>query len=131
MDRMTKKERSAHMAKIKSRRTKPEMLVHGHLKGNHVAHEMWPDLYGHPDARIGVRTLLFVNGCFWHGCEYHFKLPSTNAAFWRAKIRRNRERQDEVVRHLRADGWRVLVAWEHQLKRANMAAFIARLVRKP
>lgn len=119
------------MARIRSKRTKPEMSVHNHLKGNHVAHEMWPDLHGHPDVRVGVRTLVFVNGCFWHGCDTHFKVPRTNAAFWRAKIERNQERQLQVVGRLRRDGWRVLVVWEHDLKRANVRSLVAKLHGKP
>jgi len=56
---------------------------------------------------------VFVNGCFWHGCLRHATKPKNNAAFWRRKLARNRERDKEVFRFLRKAGWRVVRIWEH------------------
>lgn len=125
------------MAAIRSRRTKPEMLVHGLLKGRRIKHKMWPDLPGHPDVEIapgswsgGRRILVFINGCFWHACPEHFRIPKTNRAFWAKKIGRNVVRQNEVVFELtQRQDVRVAVVWEHELKRATLDEAIAGILR--
>ena len=64
------------------------------------------------------RTVIFVNGCFWHGhegCKY-FVLPKTNVEFWSAKIERNRKRDVEEQRQLASMGWHCITIWECQLK---------------
>jgi DNA mismatch endonuclease (patch repair protein) len=63
-----------------------------------------------PSERVAV----FVQGCFWHGCQAHGVSPRTNAAYWNAKIARNRERDDQNSAALAAAGWRVLQIWEHE-----------------
>lgn len=125
-DTMTKKQRSAHMAKIKSKRTKPEMMVHGVLKGRRIRHKMWPDVHGRPDILVygkggGKDVLVFVNGCFWHGCRRHWKCPSTNSEFWQEKIDRNRKRQRGVCRKLRREGYEVAIVWEHDIVKRRIA----------
>lgn len=127
MDRMTKKERSAHMAKIRSKRTKPEMLLHGLMKGNRWQHRMWPRMLGNPDVLIDGHIVVFVNGCFWHACPEHYKRPKTNAAFWRRKAERNVERQEEVAAKLRRRGYSVVVVWEHELKKTTVDAAVDRI----
>jgi DNA mismatch endonuclease (patch repair protein) len=73
-------------------------------------------LPGKPDFVFQkLKTAVFVDGCFWHGCPKHGTKPKTNAAFWRRKIARNRARDVEVGRALRRLGWRVLRIWEHEL----------------
>lgn len=67
------------------------------------------------------RTVIFVNGCFWHGhegCRY-FVLPKTRTDFWQAKIERNRERDLAERLQLRRMGWHVIQVWECQLKPKN------------
>ena len=67
-----------------------------------------------PDVVIRRRRLaIFVDGCFWHGCPEHFKLPKTNTHYWAAKIERNRERDHRVTRALADAGWHVVRIWEH------------------
>lgn len=113
------------MAGIRSKWTGPETLVHGWLKGRRVRHTMHPNLDGHPDVLIhGVDgrpgVIVFINGCFWHGCPEHFRPPKTRTRFWVDKIDRNRQRQREVVRELsrRYEGvCEVAVLWEHDLKK--------------
>jgi len=63
------------------------------------------------------RLVVFVDGCFWHGCAKCFKGPRTRTGYWIAKIdsNRNRDRRNSVA--LRRDGWRVLRVWEHELDR--------------
>jgi DNA mismatch endonuclease (patch repair protein) len=87
-------------------------------------------LPGKPDFVFrGAKLAIFVDGCFWHGCPEHLVWPKTNAAFWRRKITRNRERDREVNRLLRARGWRVLRIWEHELRRSGERRLLARLRR--
>ncbi len=74
-----------------------------------------------------LRLAVFVDGCFWHGCPRHGTRPRGNAAFWRAKFRRNRERDRRDSRNLRRAGWKVLRLWEHALKPKARAALLAKL----
>jgi DNA mismatch endonuclease (patch repair protein) len=62
------------------------------------------------------RVVVFVDGCFWHGCPLHATQPKDNRAFWWNKIRTNRARDRRVHRALRAKGWKVLRIWEHALR---------------
>lgn len=61
----------------------------------------------------GRRLAVFIDGCFWHGCARHRGIPATNAEFWSKKIRGNVERDARQRGALRAAGWTVLAAWEH------------------
>jgi DNA mismatch endonuclease (patch repair protein) len=75
------------------------------------------------------RLVVFVDGCFWHGCPRHGTRPQANAAFWRGKFRRNQSRDRRDTRRLRRAGWRVLRLWEHELKPKAQAALLAKLRR--
>ena len=61
------------------------------------------------------RLALFVDGCFWHGCPRCYRRPTSNQAYWDAKVSRNCRRDREVSRLLRKEGWRVVRIWEHDL----------------
>ena len=83
-----------------------------------------------PDFVFAARRLVvFVDGCFWHGCPRHGTLPKGNARFWREKIARNRERDREVNLELRRRGWRVIRIWEHELRRPAETRMVGRLRR--
>lgn len=60
------------------------------------------------------QVAVFVDGCFWHGCPEHGNTPRTNGEYWRAKLDRNRERDERVDALLAAAGWRVIRIWEHE-----------------
>ena len=75
------------------------------------------------------RLVLFVDGCFWHGCPAHYTRPKARRAFWDAKIAANRARDRRVDRALRASGWRVLHVWEHALKARELGRTLVRLRR--
>lgn len=60
------------------------------------------------------RVVVFVDGCFWHGCPEHATRPKTNEAFWESKLDRNVERDSATTSLLTASGWRVLRIWEHE-----------------
>lgn len=87
-------------------------------------------LFGKPDFLFrAARLAVFVDGCFWHGCPQHCRMPQGNRAFWRQKIGRNRERDRLVSRTLRQQGWRVLRIWEHALARKREKSLVNRLRR--
>lgn len=119
-DKLTPEQRRRCMASIKGKGTKPEMLVRKFLFGRGFRYRLnHPRLPGHPDIVLRkYRTVIFVNGCFWHGhegCKY-FVLPKSNVEFWRKKIERNRTRDVEEQRKLASMGWHCITVWECQLK---------------
>ena len=108
------------MSAIKSKNTKPELLVRKFLFSRGFRYRLnHPRLPGHPDIVLRkYRTVIFVNGCFWHGhqgCKY-FVLPKSNVEFWQNKIERNRVRDVEEQRQLASMGWHCITIWECQLK---------------
>jgi DNA mismatch endonuclease, patch repair protein len=77
-------------------------------------------LPGRPDFVFREkRIVIFVDGCFWHGCPRCRNTPATNAAYWAEKNKRNRKRDRLVTRLLTDGGWRVIRIWEHRLRRPN------------
>jgi DNA mismatch endonuclease (patch repair protein) len=66
------------------------------------------------------RLAIFVDGCFWHGCPQHFRLPATNQKFWSDKIKRNIKRDRQVKRMLIGEGWNVLRIWEHEFNKPKI-----------
>jgi len=80
-------------------------------------------LPGKPDfAFPKAKVVVFVDGCFWHGCPRCYRAPKQNAPYWTAKVARNKERDRRQARELRQKGWRVLRLWEHQLKNGGRTA---------
>ena len=77
-------------------------------------------LLGKPDFIFREKKLaVFIDGDFWHGNPRNFRMPTTNQAYWRQKIERNRLRDKAVNKSLRAKGWRVMRVWESHLKNAE------------
>lgn len=124
-------ERSANMAKVKGKNTKPEMTV------RRVAHALGlrfrlhrRDLAGTPDLVFPKRKIaMFVHGCFWHRHEECSKAstPKTRAAFWQAKFDRNTARDRRTAEALRAAGWTVVTVWECETR--DLAPLIRQLRR--
>lgn len=87
-------------------------------------------LVGRPDfAFRRQRVAVFVDGCFWHGCPKHSKVPASNHAFWQKKLSGNQARDRLVTRRLRKEGWRVVRVWEHDLRKpARVLARIRRVL---
>ncbi len=107
-----------NMGAIKSRNTRPEMLVRRYLFRQGFRYRVNDRrLPGSPDLVLPkYRTVVFVNGCFWHGHDCpKFHLPHTNRSFWQAKIVRNKERDARVASELDAMGWKVIIVWECEL----------------
>lgn len=61
-----------------------------------------------------ARVVVYVDGCFWHGCPVHGTWPKANAAWWREKIQTNRQRDADTDEELRRHGWTVVRLWEHE-----------------
>ena len=122
-------DRSAVMRAVKSRNTSPELAVRALLRPIAPGYRLHRgDLPGKPDvAYISRKLAIFVHGCFWHGhdCARGARAPKTNAAYWRAKIARNRARDLKTLAAYEAMGWRALVVHECELK--DKAALSARL----
>lgn len=73
-------------------------------------------LQGRPDFTFRTeRVIVFVDGCFWHGCPKHLRMPASNRAYWEKKIAANRARDRLNTKQLRRAGWKVIRVWEHEL----------------
>lgn len=120
MDKMTKEQRHKCMASIKGKNTKPELVVRNYLFSRGFRYRInHPRLPGHPDIVLRkYRTVIFINGCFWHGHEGHecFRPPKSNIEFWTSKIQRNKERDRAEQQQLAKMGWHSITIWECQLK---------------
>lgn len=119
-DIKTPEQRSYNMAAIKGKNTKPETIVRKYLFSEGFRYRKNDKRYpGTPDVVLPkYKTMIFVNGCFWHGhegCKY-FVWPKNNEGFWRKKITANIERDRRDFSQLEALGWNVIVIWECQLK---------------
>jgi len=121
MDTITKEERSEIMARVKSKNSRPEILVRSFLHRSGFRFRLHvKDLPGKPDIVLPkYKAVVFVNGCFWHGhpdpsCKLA-RMPKSNVEFWRRKITGNHARDQEKQTLLRQLGWRVFVVWECQL----------------
>ena len=126
MDKFSAVQRHTMMAFVKSKDTKPEIIVRKGLWKRGFRYRLnHKRLPGHPDLVLRkYRTCIFVNGCFWHG---HFveldkmersqccRIANTNRDFWAAKIRRNKERDKEEQRKLAEMGWHCITVWECEL----------------
>ena len=120
MDVHDKKTRSYNMSRIKGKNTKPEEVVRKYLFSQGFRYRKNDKrLPGTPDIVLPkYKTVIFVNGCFWHGhegCKY-FVWPQNNAEFWKNKIKANIERDQKKEKKLTELGWRIIKIWECQLK---------------
>ena len=120
-DIKSKESRSYNMSRIKGKGTKPEELVRKYLFSRGFRYRKNDKrLPGSPDIVLPkYRTVIFVNGCFWHrheGCKY-FVWPRDNAEFWKEKIQANVMRDERKQTELIAQGWNVIIVWECELKK--------------
>ena len=127
-------DRSAVMRAVKSRDTGAERAVRALLRPIASGYRLnRADLPGKPDiVYIGRKLAIFVHGCFWHGhdCARGARMPKANADYWRAKIARNRARDEKTLAAYAAMGWRALVVYECELKdRPLLGARLAETLR--
>lgn len=131
MDVFTVERRSAIMARIQGKDTRPEFAVRRIAHGLGFRYRLHrKDLPGTPDLTFPrLRKVIFVHGCFWHqhrGCRYAYK-PKSNTAFWEKKFSGNQERDARAEKLLRVLHWRVLVVWECETK--NSEKLLRRIAR--
>ena len=120
MDRISPEQRSQNMAQVKSKNTKPEMLVRSllHRMGYRFRLHI-KTLPGHPDVVLPrYKAVIFVHGCFWHGHEgcKRATMPATRTEFWRKKIDGNQSRDRRNLTALEELGYRCLVIWRCEMK---------------
>jgi DNA mismatch endonuclease, patch repair protein len=132
-DPFTPEQRSAVMRRVKGRDTTPELAVRRLLRTAGIGYRLGgAGLPGRPDLVMkGRRAVVFVHGCFWHGhdCARGARAPKANAAYWSAKIARNRARDAASETALREAGWRVITVWECGQRRADFAERLVEAVR--
>ena len=131
-DVMTPQQRHECMSHIRSKDTKPEQLVRQALWHNGFRYRLHvKDLPGKPDIVLPkYRTVIFINGCFWHGhegCRYYV-IPKTNTSFWLDKITSNKARDARDECALNEAGWRVVTIWECELKKPVLERTISSLL---
>lgn len=120
--------RSEIMARVRARNTSPELAVRRALYASGLRYRVHQRVHGaRPDIVFGRRKIaVFIDGCFWHMCPVHFRLPSTNAAYWKKKVNSNVERDSRQDRELKALGWTVLRFWEHEVDK-DVNGIVARI----
>lgn len=114
MDTVTKEKRGEIMSKIRGESGIERLpaFLRGFYLRKHPR-----GILGKPDfANKSKKIALFIDGCFWHFCPIHHRLPKTNKRFWRNKVNRNTVRDVLVTGRLMADDWIVVRVWEHNLK---------------
>lgn len=120
-DVFTKAKRSEVMSRIRGRGNKEtELALITLFRANRITGwRRHPPLFGKPDFVFRKeRIVIFVDGCFWHGCPKHSNLPVNNRSFWKKKLTANKLRDRLVGKMLREKGWIVVRIWEHDLARA-------------
>ena len=119
MDKLSKEQRSKLMASVKGSNTGLERKLRSSLwsagiKGYRVNFKIrgTPDIY-FPKSKLAI----FVDGCFWHRCPIHLRIPKTHRKYWLLKLANNRKRANEKDSRLVEEGWKVVHVWEHSVRR--------------
>ena len=131
-DVLSKEQRAKCMSRVKSKNTKPEILVRCFLFAHGYRFRLHrKDLPGTPDIVLPKYNIaIFVNGCFWHGhnCRYA-KLPATNTTFWQEKIKSNIIRDSANLSELHHIGWQTYTIWQCELKPKQKEKTLENLLR--
>lgn len=125
--------RSYNMSQIHGKGTKPEEMVRKFLFSQGFRYRKNDSrLPGKPDIVLPkYRTVIFINGCFWHkheGCK-DFVWPKSNVDFWKEKITKNVERDRKQQLELQKQGWNVIIIWGCQLKKDLFSSTMTELIR--
>ncbi len=118
-DKISTKQRSSIMSKIKSEDTKPEITVRKHLHALGYRFRLHDKkLPGKPDIVLKkYKSAIQVRGCFWHqhGCKYS-NIPKSNKTYWIPKLKQNKKRDRLNDKKLKKLGWKIIVIWECKLQ---------------
>ena len=134
MDTVSVEQRKYNMSQIHGKDTKPEIIVRKYLFHKGLRYRKNDrKLSGSPDIVFPkYKTVVFINGCFWHGhenCKLS-KLPETNTDFWKAKILSNKDRDKRTIDKLTSEGWNVIVIWQCELKKNLMSDTLENLYQR-
>ncbi|MDX2030628.1 MAG: very short patch repair endonuclease [Blastocatellia bacterium] len=131
MDNLTPEQRSRQMSLVRSKNTKPELFVRKLVFSLGFRYRLhYRRVPGKPDLAFpGKKKVVFVHGCFWHRHEECklARIPKSRIAFWKEKLERNRDRDQENQRAITALGWKSLVIWECEI--GNVARVTKKLKR--
>ena len=130
-DNHSKEVRSINMSHIRSTNSKPEEIVRKYLFAEGFRYRKnVKKLPGCPDIVLPkYKTVIFVNGCFWHKHDCpRFVWPSSNQDYWRPKILRNVERDNQNRKELETLGWKVITVWECELKKNVLNETLGKLI---
>lgn len=112
------------MSRIRSSNTRPEKVFRKLLRevtDRGVRYNL-ASLPGSPDVVVhSLKLAVFVEGCFWHSCPRHGRIPKSNVEFWEKKLSRNRARDRRNRAALRGLGWTVWRVWEHDLRKSEVS----------
>lgn len=130
MDTVSKARRSQIMAQVRSQgnRSTELRMIRLFREAGIVGWRRKFPLQGKPDFIFPMqRVAVFVDGCFWHGCRRHCRLPGARRRYWTVKIKTNITRDKETNRFLKGAGWIVIRFWEHELVGGKASQKIRRL----
>lgn len=129
-DTVSPSERSQIMSKVKGSKNKStelKLIQYFTEYGITGWRRNYP-LLGRPDIVFPkVKLAVFVDGCFWHGCETHCRIPKSNNEYWIDKINKNVERDIKTTNELLQKNWMVIRVWEHDLKRKSHKKILLRI----
>ena len=128
----SKETRSYNMSRIRSKDTRPELLVRRFLHKNGFRYRLHVKaLPGKPDIVLPkYKTVIFIHGCFWHGhegCKYYV-VQKTRTEWWLNKIGNNINKDANAENLLLAAGWKVIKVWECELKKARQSHTLTNLL---
>ena len=130
MDWLTPEQRSRNMASIRSRGNKSTekairfRMIQAGVRNWRLCKD---DIPGRPDFVFEAeRLVVFLDGCYWHGCPKCYRAPTSNTDYWSEKFKRNKARDRKVGKTLRRQGWRVVRFWEHEIE-ANPCKVVERI----
>lgn len=132
-DNHSKEVRSINMSHIRSTNSKPEEIVRKYLFAEGFRYRKnVKKLPGCPDIVLPkYKTVIFVNGCFWHKHDCpRFVWPSSNQDYWRPKILRNVERDNQSCKELESLGWKVITVWECELKKKAFEETMGKIIQQ-
>lgn len=124
--------RSYNMSRIRSKNTKPEILVRKFLHSHGFRFRIHVDyLPGKPDiVLLKYKTVILIHGCFWHGHESctFARIPKSNVDYWSKKLSNNIKRDKQHIEALKKIGWSVIIIWECQLKKPELISTLEQLI---
>lgn len=128
-DNLNPLDRKKNMQAIRSTRTSLEDKVCNELwKRGYRFRRNVNGLFGKPDIAVKkYKLVIFIDSCYWHGCDIHGNVPKSNQEYWLKKLRRNKERDREVTKYYQSLGWSVLRVWEHELNKSSFEKTISEI----